>query len=83
MLEALDQVIEGMRALQDRMNRIETAYYGAQNASDVHEGPHNAELNEIIYGRTAADIRNSRGPVHTYMKLKEARDMIPTMDGTV
>ncbi|XP_039315510.1 uncharacterized protein LOC113006333 [Solenopsis invicta] len=82
-LDVLDQVIDGMRALQDRMSRIEIAHYGDQNTSDLRENPEPPGPPEIAYGRTTADIRNSRGPVYTYMKLKEARDMIPTMDGTV
>ena len=80
MLDVLDQVIDGMRALQDRMSRVALVYYGDPNASNIRENP---KILEISYDRTAADIRNSRGLANTYIKLKEARDMIPAMDGTV
>jgi hypothetical protein len=40
------------------------------------------KLLDIIHGRMMDDIRNSRGLVNTYMKLKEARNMIPQINET-
>ncbi|KAL6268265.1 hypothetical protein P5V15_001381 [Pogonomyrmex californicus] len=70
----LVELIEGMRALQGRISQLEVVNYDRSAEND--------EPIEMTYGRTRDDVRNSRDPAHTFMKLKEARDMIPEMDGS-
>jgi len=72
----LDQILEGMRGIQDRLSRLESA---------SHDHPlretHSSAFN-ITYGRTTEDVRNQLDPVNTYIRVKDARDMIPEIDGT-
>jgi len=36
---------------------------------------------DLTYGRTHEDVRNQPGPSFGFLTLKEARNMIPTIDG--
>ncbi|KAL6254049.1 hypothetical protein P5V15_014666 [Pogonomyrmex californicus] len=73
----LVELIEGMRALQDRISQLEVVNYDRSAENDKPIEPI-----EMTYGRTRDDVRNLRDPAHTFMKLKEARDMILEMDGS-
>ncbi|KAL6265927.1 hypothetical protein P5V15_002770 [Pogonomyrmex californicus] len=70
----LIELVEGMRALQGRISQLEVVNYDRSAEND--------EPIEMTYGRTRDDVRNSRDPARTFMKLKEARDMIPEIDGS-
>jgi len=71
----LDQILDGMRGIQDRLSRLENASY------DPSRENRNTAF-DITYGRTTEDVRNQHDTVHTYIKVKDARDMIPEIDGT-
>jgi len=58
----LNQILEGIRGLQDRVSRLEVISY------DQYANRPRREHN--------------RDPVNAYIKLKEARDMIPETDRT-
>jgi len=76
----LDQILEGIRGLQDRVSRLEVTNYDYY-ARPVRRENNHALLN-LTYGRTTEDVRNQHDPINSYIKLKEARDMIPEIDGT-
>lgn len=50
--------------------------------TDILRGYKSHSLTPAPYGRTTEDVRNQREPASAYIKLKEARDMIPEIDGT-
>ncbi|KAL6267940.1 hypothetical protein P5V15_001008 [Pogonomyrmex californicus] len=70
----LVELVEGMRALQGRISQLEVVNYDRSAEND--------EPIEMTYRRTRDDVRNSRDLALTFMKLKEARNMIPEMDGS-
>src|SRR5580765_3304672 len=61
---------------QDREQRLNPHI----NEQDRRE--YGDERFSIAYGRTSNDIRNQAGHAIGYLRLKEARDMIPEFDGT-
>ena len=72
----IDGILEGMRAIQERLSQLELAQHNTRLTNVA------ADPAEAFYGRTVNDVRNTRGPINSFMKLKEARDMIPEIDGT-
>jgi len=36
---------------------------------------------DLTYGRSHEDVRNQPGPSFGFLNMKEARNMIPTLDG--
>jgi len=69
----LDQLLEG---IQTRLSRLE-------NTSHDHSLRENhSHAFDITYGCTSEDVRNQHDSVNTYIKVKDARDMIPEIDGT-
>jgi len=76
----LDQILEEIRGLQDRVNRLEVTNYDHYVNPPRRENNH--ELLNLTYGRTTEDVRNQHDSVNTYIKLKEACDMNPEIDET-
>ncbi|XP_071627755.1 uncharacterized protein [Temnothorax longispinosus] len=75
----LDEILNGIRNLQDRVNQLETANPERREFHARRE-PSNLPF-EVTYGRTSYDIRNQAERAIGYLRLKEARDMIPEFDG--
>jgi len=71
----LDQILDGMRGIQDHLSRLE-------NTSHDHSlrKNHNTAF-DITYGRTTEDVRN-HDPLNTYIKIKDARNMNLEIDET-
>ncbi|XP_077282383.1 uncharacterized protein LOC143908567 [Temnothorax americanus] len=76
----LDEILNGIRNLQDRVNQLKTANPERREFHARRE-PSNLPF-EVTYGRTSYDIRNQAERAIGYLRLKEARDMIPEFDGT-
>ena len=76
----LDQILEEVRALQDRISRLEVQVY--EHEVQRNRWEYGREPLEVTYGRTHSDVRNQAAHVTGYLQLKEARDMIPEFDGT-
>ena len=76
----LDQILEEVRALQDRISRLEVQNYEREVQGDRRE--YGRDPLEVTYGRTHSDVRNQAAHVTGYLRLKKARDMIPEFDGT-
>ncbi|XP_071576353.1 uncharacterized protein [Temnothorax nylanderi] len=76
----LDEILHGIRNLQDRVNQLETANPERRKFHAKRE-PSNLPF-EVTYGRTSYDIRNQAERAIGYLRLKEARDLIPEFDGT-
>lgn len=62
----LDKILEGIRALQNRMSRIETIILDDPKCSN------NSVSLEVTFERTQFDVRNYRNSAAAYIKLKEA-----------
>ncbi|XP_071574634.1 uncharacterized protein [Temnothorax nylanderi] len=74
------ELLRAMRDMQDRVSRLEAANYNRPD--EIGRRVRSQGPLDITYGRTLEDVRNQHDPVNTYLKLKEARDMIPEIDGT-
>jgi len=75
------EILEGIRGLQNRVSRLGVTSYDHYINPPRRENNH--ELLNITYGRTTEYVTNQHDSVITYIKLKEARDMIPEIDGTL
>lgn len=72
----MNEILEGLRALQNRMSRLEVG-----ESNNLRRSSRNVTL-DVAFGCTQADVRNHRNPAIAYIKLKEARNMIPEIDGS-
>jgi len=60
----LDQLLEGMRGIQDQLSRLENASHSLRE--------NHSHAFDITYGRTSEDVKNQHDPVNTYIKVKDA-----------
>jgi len=72
--------LEGIRGIQARLSRLENANCDHSTYHSPHEN-HNTAF-DITYGRTTEDVKNRHDPVNIYIKVKDARDMNPEINGT-
>ncbi|XP_071651733.1 uncharacterized protein [Temnothorax longispinosus] len=75
----LDEILNRIRDLRDRVKQLETENPERREFHARRE-PSNLPF-EVTYGRTSYDIRNQAERAIGYLRLKEARDMIPEFDG--
>ncbi|XP_018368333.1 PREDICTED: uncharacterized protein LOC108764548 [Trachymyrmex cornetzi] len=78
--QILDRVLEAITGLQDRMSRIEIANYDRENFRISRLDDQHRTLN-VTYGRTINDVRELRHRPTGYLRLKDARSLIPEIDG--
>jgi len=78
LLHELLQEIQELR-IQVGSNRNEREPFGDRNR--VSRNFHENAL-DLTYGRTHSDTRNQPGASISFLNLKEARNMIPEIDGT-
>ncbi|KYN14195.1 hypothetical protein ALC57_13603 [Trachymyrmex cornetzi] len=78
--QILDRVLEAITGLQDRISRIEIANYDRENFRLSRPEDQHRTMN-VTYGRTLNDVRELRDRPTGYLRLKDARSLIPEIDG--
>ncbi|KYN01997.1 hypothetical protein ALC62_07214 [Cyphomyrmex costatus] len=77
--EVLDRLVAAIAGLQDRMDRVEFTNRERENVRQPDNGQ--GSLN-ISYGRTSNDVRELTDRPTGYLRLKDARSIIPVIDGS-
>ncbi|KYN19311.1 hypothetical protein ALC57_08362 [Trachymyrmex cornetzi] len=80
--EILDRLIDAITGLQDRVSRMEITNCARENFRLVRPDDGPEELH-VTYGRDLNDVRELRDRPTGYLRLKDARRLIPEIDGSI
>ncbi|KYN14728.1 hypothetical protein ALC57_13059 [Trachymyrmex cornetzi] len=80
--EILDRLIDAITGLQDRVSRMEITNCDRENFRLVRPDNGPEELH-VTYGRDLHDVRELRDRLTGYLRLKDARRLIPEIDGSI
>ncbi|XP_067203548.1 uncharacterized protein [Linepithema humile] len=79
-LRLQEQFVDLQEQQRDIRNTIRPVAFGPDNRAQV--SPRRVTETNVTYGRGPSDIRSRSLPATSYMQLKEARSIIPEIDGT-